>query len=61
MMRMYEPRQQRSPLTLAVAGLTCAAIMVGCGTQRTVTVRTDPMGADVWVNGARKGQSPWTG
>ncbi len=43
------------------AGLLGAALLVGCGTQRTVTVRTIPTGADVWVNGSNKGQSPWDG
>lgn len=46
------------PLSTArlVAALVAALLLAGCATQRHVTVRTNPPGARVWINGVEQAQ-----
>ena len=38
----------------------CFVFLAGCATTSTFTVKTDPAGADIYVDGRRLGQTPAT-
>ncbi len=40
--------------------LFCFMLLVGCATTSTITVKTDPAGANIYVDGKRIGQTPAT-
>ena len=40
--------------------LLCFLLLAGCATTSTITVKTDPAGADIYVDGKRIGQTPAT-
>jgi hypothetical protein len=50
-------RRARARLTTSLAALAALAC-AGCSTQRTLTIDSEPGGAEVWVNGRHRGTTP---
>jgi len=40
--------------------LLCSALLAGCATTSTITIKTDPPGANIYVDGKSIGQTPVT-
>jgi hypothetical protein len=48
----------RAALRRASTLVTIALALAGCSTKRVLTIRSDPTGARVWVNGVDRGRTP---
>lgn len=44
----------------SAAVLLALLVLAGCSTKRTITVASEPAGADVWVAGEHRGKTPVT-